>query len=129
MQTLQAADEIQALLSAIMKADKDENAFLSERELDEVMLRMKVFAGRKGPKFDEAAIRAAFKNVMTEQGASLLRVHSALQKQRKEMEEQKDIDGSKYNPIVVDDDTESNIIRNALSEEAKRQTAEGGCCQ
>jgi hypothetical protein len=112
-----------------MKADKDENAFISEKELDEVMLRMKMFAGRRGPKFDEAAIRAAFKSAMTQQGASLLRVHSALQKQRKEMEEQKDIDGSKYNPIVVDDDVESNIILHAVSEEAKRSVAQGGCCR
>lgn len=87
-----------------MRADKDENAFISEKELDEVMLRLKVFSGRRtGPNFDEAAIRAAFKSAMTEQGACLLRVHNALKKQRQEMEEQKEIDGSKYKPIVLED--------------------------
>jgi hypothetical protein len=45
------------------------------------------------------------------------------------MEEQKDIDGSKYNPIVVDDDVESNIILHAVSEEAKRSVSQGGCCR
>jgi hypothetical protein len=128
-QVLQAAHELQALLTAIMKADRDENSFISEKELDEVMLRMKAFASKKGPKFDEAAIRAAFKSVMTEQGASLLRVRSALRKQRKEMEEQKDVDGSKYKPIVVDDDVESNLIRQAVSQEAIKQASDGGCCQ
>ncbi|KAG7369176.1 hypothetical protein IV203_031919 [Nitzschia inconspicua] len=128
IKALQAADEVQAILATIMKADKNNNSFICEKELDEVMLRLRAIAGRKDPKFDEEAIRAAFKSAMTEQGAALLRVHSALQKQRKEMEEQKDIDGSKYNPIMVDDDEESNIIRQVLSEEAKRKTSQGGCC-
>jgi hypothetical protein len=126
---LKAANELQGILAAMLKADRDENALISEKELDEVMLRMKIFSRKKRSKFDEGAIRAAFKSVMTEQGASLLRVHSALEKQRKEMEEQKDIHGSKYNPIVIDDDLERNLIQQVVSEEALKEASEGGCCQ
>jgi hypothetical protein len=129
-QELQAADELHSLLAAIMKADRDQNSLISEKELDELMLRMKISAGssKTESKFDEASIRAAFKSVMTEQGASLLRMHSAIQKQRQEMEVQKDIDGSKYNPIVVDDDLESNLVRPVMSQEAMKQASQGGCC-
>lgn len=119
VQSLQAADELHALLGAMMKADKDGNALISENELDEVILRMKVFGGRKSSKFDESAIRAALKSAMTAQGASLHRVHSALQNHRKQVYEQKEINGSIYNPIVVDVDEEIGIGQQAASEDGK----------
>ncbi|KAL3908284.1 MAG: hypothetical protein SGILL_008541, partial [Bacillariaceae sp.] len=132
IKTLQAADEIQAMLAAIMKADKDEDAFISEKELDEVMLRMKIFGGRNGiPNMNEEAIRAAFKNMITSQGVHLTRIHSALEKQRKRDEEQKTIDGSKYNPIMVSESDvglSRDIISEGISEEAKQQPSAGGCC-
>ncbi len=51
---------------------------MKEAELDEVMMRMRVFAGQNGSKFDEGAIRAAFKCSLTRKGSSLIRIHSAI---------------------------------------------------
>ena len=91
-QRLQAASEMQALMEAIMLADKDSNYYLSDKELDQVMLRLKVFVstsstgGRSHQRFSEETIRTAFKNAMTHQGASLGRIHSHLQAQQDEEE-------------------------------------------
>jgi hypothetical protein len=135
-----------------MKADKDENAFISEKELDEVMLRLKVFGSRrgKGPKFDEELVRAAFKSSMTDQGASLVRIQSAIRKQQQQQQQQvedekqqqqqedeerlqhqvtaydpvayseREIRGTQSQPIVIDELTITG------SEEATRQA--GICC-
>ena len=95
------------------------------------MMRMKVFGGRKnGP--DEEAIRKAFKAMITSQGVSLMRIHSALEKQRQREEEEKTMDGSKFNPIPVSEsDIENNIvdrdINGTMSEEVNQQAARG-CC-
>ena len=58
---------------------------ISEKELDEVMFRMKVVAGKRGPssKFDEASIRAAFKKSMTKKGVSLSFIHATIRNDRK----------------------------------------------
>ncbi|KAL3893446.1 MAG: hypothetical protein SGARI_008168 [Bacillariaceae sp.] len=122
------------MLSAILKADKDEDSFISEKELDEVMLRMKVFGGRKnGPKVDEETIRKAFQAMITSQGVHLSRIHSALEKQRQRDADLKKLDGSKFNPIPVSEsDIENNnmvtrAVSSTVSEDAK-QHASGGCC-
>lgn len=65
-------------MSAILNADRDCDYMLKEKELDEVMIRMRVFAGRNGSNFDEEAIRAAFKGSLTRKGSSLIRIHSAI---------------------------------------------------
>jgi hypothetical protein len=77
-QTLQAADEIQELVSAIINSDRDCDYILKEKELDEVMMRMRAFDGKNGSNFDEDALRAAFKGSLTRKGSSLIRIHSAL---------------------------------------------------
>ena len=78
---LQAACEMQAIIEAILLADKDSNYHISEKELDEMMLRLRVFAGRSSS-ISEDEIRASFKHAMTSQGASLGRIHSHLQAQQ-----------------------------------------------
>ena len=122
------------MLAAILKADKDEDSFISEKELDEVMLRMKVFGGRQnGPKVDEETIRKAFKAMITSQGVHLSRIHSALEKQRQKEAELKKVDGSKFNPIPVSEsDIEHNLavpraVSSTISEDVKQQ-ASTGCC-
>jgi hypothetical protein len=94
-QTLQAADALHSLLAAMMIADKDGNSYINDTELDEVMLRMKVFSRNKGPKFDEDSIRAAFKSAMTDKGASLSRIHNALREERRNA-------GTESKPINVE---------------------------
>jgi hypothetical protein len=90
LQKLQAADDIQELMSSILKADKDCDFILTDKELDEVLARMRVVAGRNGSKFDEQAIRAAFKNSLTRKGSSLIRIHSTMQDESEDMEESKE---------------------------------------
>jgi hypothetical protein len=137
-----------------MKADKDEDAHISEKELDEVMLRLKMFAGRrgnKGPKFDDEAIRAAFKNVMTNQGASLARIHSAIRKEQQQYQqeqqaqqqvvddEEQQLQHESYEPVAYSFQEEGREIGRTQSqpiviedlnptgsEEATRQA--GVCC-
>jgi hypothetical protein len=88
LQQLQAADDIQALLTAILHSDSDCDSILTDKELDGVMMRMRVFNGRTGSKFDEKALRAAFKQSLTKKGASLIRIHSSMQEESVNNEEE-----------------------------------------
>ena len=70
-----------------MLADKDENYQISEKELNELMLRLKVIGGSRSSLSNHTSItedimKAAFAKAMTNQGASLGRIHSHLQGQR-----------------------------------------------
>mmetsp|Transcript_4719 Transcript_4719/g.8767 ORF Transcript_4719/g.8767 Transcript_4719/m.8767 type:complete len:318 (+) Transcript_4719:49-1002(+) len=102
IRVLQAADEFQTILAAIMEADKDQDSFISEKELDELVLRWRVFGGRrKNSRFDEEAIRAAFKKIMTEKGVSFSNIHNAMQLQNEQNQSQNDEDDSHSNPPNV----------------------------
>ena len=48
----------------IIKADKDGDNRVSEDEAQQFIRHLKLFAGVRGKKFDEHAMRAAFKNSM-----------------------------------------------------------------
>ena len=72
-----------------MLADKDGNYHISEKELNELSLRLKVIAGSRSSlnnhsPMTEDAIKMAFSNAMTNQGASVGRIHSQLQHQRQD---------------------------------------------
>ena len=90
------------------------------------------FGRQNGPKVDEETIRKAFKAMITSQGVSLMRIHSALEKQRQREAELKQLDGSKFNPIPVSEsDIENNMVPRAVSStisEDVKQQASGGCC-
>jgi hypothetical protein len=90
LQRLQAASEMQAIIEAIMLADKDSNSFISEKELDEMMIRLRVFASPSSS-ISEDEIRSAFKKAMTSQGASLGRIHSHLLAQEEAASEDDEI--------------------------------------
>jgi hypothetical protein len=79
---------MQAIMEAIMLADKDSNYHISDKELNELTLRLRVIAagGRLSSQspssISQDKIKAAFKKAMTNQGASLGGIHSHLQAQQ-----------------------------------------------
>jgi hypothetical protein len=75
---LQAATEMQDLISAVLRSDKNLDGRISESDLDQFMIRMKGMGGRHGKPFDEEAARAAFKTSLTKTDISLLRIASSL---------------------------------------------------
>lgn len=71
---MHAALEMQNLFSIVLKSDKNKDGTISEAELDQFMVRMKSFGGRKSKSFAEQTMRAAFKASLSQGTITLLHI-------------------------------------------------------
>jgi hypothetical protein len=76
-QKLQAAIEMQDLITMVVKSDKDGDNQVSEEEMDVFVSRLKHFGGRRGS-LNEDAIKDAFRSSLTKTVHSLLQVTASM---------------------------------------------------
>jgi hypothetical protein len=76
-QKLQAAIEMQDLITLILKSDKDGDNRVSEEEMEQFFLRLKHFRGRRD-RLNKDAIKDAFRSSLTKTVQSLLQVTASM---------------------------------------------------
>ena len=74
---------MQDLFSVILRSDRDGDNVISEKEMNQFVLRMKHYAGtrkfgRQQPKFNEQAVREAFSKSLTKTVQSLINVTASM---------------------------------------------------
>ena len=95
---------MQDLFSVILRSDRDGDNVISEKEMNQFVLRMKHYAGtrkfgRQQPKFNEQAVREAFSKSLTKTVQSLINVTASMA----------DDDGDDYDEYAsFDNDEEMN---------------------
>jgi hypothetical protein len=78
----------------ILKYDKNGDNSFCENEIEEFLVLVKAFAGRRGKPLDEYAVRQAFKKSMTRTTGSLVNITASM------MEDEEVKEGNKEDPVV-----------------------------
>jgi len=71
-----AADKIQARVTSMLRADRDGNYLINEKEIEEAVSQMRVFAGRNASKFDEVEIYKAFQQSLLKHNKKVTLIHN-----------------------------------------------------
>ena len=84
---------MQDLITMILTSDKDDNNRVSDKEMDEFVLRLKAFGGRRFALLDTDAIKDAFKHSLTKTTASLFQVTASVMEEEEEKKTDEEMGG------------------------------------
>jgi hypothetical protein len=102
-QKLQAAIDLQDLISLTLKADKNGDDMISDQEMDEFILRMRQYKGRGRREVDEDKLRKAFRQSITKTVGSLLQVTSSMMEDEDEEKKEQHAHNNTNHGVPADD--------------------------